>query len=200
MPAVGITGGIATGKSTFARALLRHVPGELFDADRAARELLENDPEIRQQVRAEFGTGVLNDDGFLDRARLRAEVFADDAKRRELEAILHPAIRRQWTAEAAQRTAPGSWYFVDIPLLYETSAEAHFERVVVVGCSPATQRARLREQRGLDDQLAERIIGAQFDLEQKILKADHVIWNDSTTECLEGQTALFAGWLRQRHG
>jgi dephospho-CoA kinase len=200
MPAVGITGGVATGKSTFVRALLRHVPGELFDADRAARELLEHDPVVRGQVCEAFGDSMLLPDGAFDRARLRAEVFADEAKRRLLEAILHPAIRQKWTADAAKHVGSASWYFVDIPLLFETGAESCFERVIVVGCSPATQRARLREQRGLDDRLAEQIIGAQLHLEQKILKADHLIWNDSTTECLEGQTALFAGWLRQRHG
>jgi dephospho-CoA kinase len=200
MPAVGITGGIATGKSAFAKALLRHLPGELFDADLAARELLERDPAIGEQVRAAFGDAVLLPDGSFDRGRLRAEIFADETKRHLLEAILHPAIRRKWTVAAARHAMSASWFFVDIPLLFETAAESCFERVVVVACSSATQRARLRDQRGVDDQLAEQMIGAQLDLEQKIVRADHLIWNDSTTECLEGQTALFAGWLRQRHG
>jgi len=200
MPAVGITGGVATGKSTFVRALVRRLPGELFDADLAARELLEHDPAIREQVRAAFGDAVLLPDGSFDRGRLRAEVFADEAKRHLLEAILHPAIRRNWTARAARHAGSANWFYVDIPLLFETSAESYFERVVVVGCAPATQRARLREQRGLDADIAEQMIGAQLDLAEKIARADHLIWNDSTIECLEDQTALFADWLRPRHG
>ena len=200
MPAVGITGGIATGKSTFAKALLRHLPGELFDADLTARDLLEHDAAVGEQVRAAFGEAVLLPDGSFDRGRLRSEIFADATKRHLLETILHPAIRRKWTAAAARHATSASWFFVDLPLLFETAAESCFERVVVVACSPATQRARLRDQRGVYDQLAEQMIGAQLDLEQKIVRADHLIWNDSTTECLEGQTALFAGWLRQRHG
>jgi dephospho-CoA kinase len=143
MPAVGITGGVATGKSTFVRALLRHLPGELFDADRVARELLDDDPAIRDQVRIAFGETVLQADGTFDRGRLRAEVFADDAKRHLLEAILHPAIRRQWTTQAVRHAGPANWFFVDIPLLFETAAETCFERVVVVGFAPATLRARL---------------------------------------------------------
>jgi dephospho-CoA kinase len=200
MPVVGITGGIATGKSTFARVLLRHLPGKLFDADDAARDLLENDAAVRANVRKAFGDAIVNAGGTVDRARLRDEVFADEAKRRHLENILHPAIRRRWTTEAQVHTAPGTWFMVDIPLLFETAAEAHFDHVIVVACSPATQRRRLRARPGLDDALADRMIAAQLDLDVKIAKADHLIWNDSTTDTLENQAALLAGWLRHCHG
>jgi dephospho-CoA kinase len=199
MPVLGITGGIATGKSTFARALLQYLPAELFDADLCARELLESDATVRQAVREAFGEDILDAHGDFDRARLRARVFANESERRQLEAILHPAIRRHWTAQAESSTRAGRWLCVDIPLLFETKAESHFDRVIVVACSPGTQRRRLREARGLDDAIAEKIIGAQLDLRVKMEKADHVIWNDSTTASLEGQAALLAGWLRKRH-
>jgi dephospho-CoA kinase len=172
----------------------------VVDTDEISRHLTGPAGAAMQAVREAFGARFVTPEGALDRAAMRALAFEDPASRARLEAILHPAIRRKWTVAAARHAMSASWFFVDIPLLFETAAESCFERVVVVACSSATQRARLRDQRGVDDQLAEQMIGAQLDLEQKIVRADHLIWNDSTTECLEGQTALFAGWLRQRHG
>ena len=200
MPVLGVTGGIATGKSTFVRALLRRIPAELFDADRAAHELLAADPATHAAVRATFGESVFGPDGQPDRARLREMVFSDELQRRRLEHILHPAIRARWVALAAQTLRSGGWLCVDIPLLYETGAEANFDRVIVVACSLGTQLRRLQELRGLDTATAQRIITAQLDLGTKINQADHVLWNDSTEDCLKGQTALLAGWLRQIYG
>jgi len=199
MPVLGITGGIATGKSTFARALLQYLPAELFDADRCARELLESDATVRRAVSEAFGEDILDESGDFDRARLRALVFANESQRRKLETILHPAIRRRWSDQAASSARAGRWFCVDIPLLFETKAESQFDRVIVVACSPGTQRRRLREARGLDDAMAEQIIGAQLDLQVKMGKADPLVWNDSTPANLERQAALLADWLRKRH-
>ena len=200
MPAVGITGGIATGKSTFARALVRHLAAELFDADACARELLESDAAVRASVGTAFGDEIVDEHGEFDRVRLRELVFSDPRRRRQLEEILHPAIRRLWAAAAQSSRVAGAWFCADIPLLFETNAEKHFDRVIVVACSPATQRARLREARALDEAIIEKMIAAQIDLRVKIEKADHLIWNDSTPATLEGQAALMAGWLRKYHG
>ena len=93
-----------------------------------------------------------------------------------------------------------NWLCIDIPLLYETSVESHFDRVVVVACSTTIQRQRLRVARGLSDDLASRIIAAQLDLREKISRATHLIWNDSTPASLERQATLLANWLRQRYG
>ncbi len=196
---LGVTGGVATGKTSFVRVLLRRIPAELFDADRAAHELLESDRATQDAVRAAFGAEVFDSDGRPDRARIREMVFSDELQRRRLEDILHPAIRARWTALAAQTQRAGGWLCVDIPLLYETGVEENFDRIVVVACSAATQRRRLQE-RGLDAEAGGRIIAAQLDLGMKINKADHVIWNDSTEACLDGQAALLAGWLRQYYG
>jgi dephospho-CoA kinase len=198
VPVLGITGGIATGKSMFVQALLRQLPAAHFDADRCAGELLAGDDATRSAVREAFGDDVFDVSGSPDRARLRVIVFGDEAKRRRLEAILHPAIRQRWTAQAAQHRAPGAWLVVDIPLLFETGAESHFDRIAVVACSLATQRRRLSEQRGLDPAISEKIIGAQLPLSAKVDKADHVIWNDSTVACLDGQAGFLAAFL-QRH-
>ena len=200
MPVLGITGGIATGKTTLTRALLRRLPAEHFDADRSAHELLENDSAVRAAVSEAFGPDIYDAQGKPDRVRLRGLVFSEELHRRRLEEILHPAIRARWSALAEKIARTGGWLLVDIPLLYETGAESRFDRVIVVACAPETQRRRLREKRGLDDGTAARIIAAQLDLTTKIKKADHVIWNDSTDACLDGQAALLAGWLGQFYG
>lgn len=200
MPVIGITGGVGTGKSTFTRALLRRVTAELFDADQCAHTLLEGDEGVRMAVAKAFGDAIYNTEGKPNRSRLRDLVFSNEHSRRRLEEILHPAIRARWTDLAAHSRRSQAWLFVDIPLLYETGTEVHCDRVVVVACSPQTQRHRLTQIRNLDSGTAEGVIAAQLDLETKIKRADHLIWNDSTVACLERQTGLLASWLRHTYG
>ena len=198
MPALGITGGIATGKSTFSRALCQYLPAELFDADQCAHELLASDAAVRASVREAFGPSVFEASGQPDRAWLREVVFADLSKRRTLEDILHPVIRARWTARATQARQSDHWFCADIPLLFETGVQAHFSAVIVVACSAETQRARLAQKRRLSTDIADKIIAAQLDLATKIAQADHLIWNDSSDSCLDRQARLLAGALRQR--
>lgn len=198
MPALGVTGGIATGKSTFSEALCRHLPAELFDADQCSRELLASDDSVRKAVLDAFGTRAFDSHGQPDRVWLREAVFADPLKRRELENILHPAIRARWLARAETASHTDRWFCVDIPLLYETKVEKHFAAVVVVACPPATQRVRLLQNRQLSEKIADQIIAAQLDLTTKIAQADHLIWNDSTDTCLDRQARLLAAFLQQR--
>ena len=200
MPVLGVTGGIATGKSSFTSLLLRQFPAEYFDADACAHELLTQDAAVRRAVLDVFGPEACDSWGNPDRPKLRKLVFSDELKRRQLEDILHPAIRERWTQRAAQFTREGGWFVVDIPLLFETRAESRFEHIAVVACSPATQRRRLAEKRGLSADLAEKIIASQLDLPTKINQAHHVIWNDSTLSCLERQARLLADWLRASGG
>jgi dephospho-CoA kinase len=161
---------------------------------------LSGDHEVRAALEDAFGSEIYRPDGMPDRARLRALIFDDPRLRALLEEILHPRIRSQWLALARECSATGRSLIVDIPLLFETGAETEFDVVVVVACSPATQRHRLREQRALSLEVAEKIIGAQLDLGTKIRKADHLIWNDSTLSCLDGQADLLARCFRQRSG
>jgi dephospho-CoA kinase len=200
VPALGITGGVATGKSTFSAALRRHLAMEFFDADRCAHELLEADVGVHQAVQEAFGAEVLGPAGRPSRARLREIVFANPAKRRQLEQILHPIIRDRWLEQAAQAARSDHWFCADIPLLYETHAQSRFAAVIVVACTPATQRARLQDHRQLPTEIAENIISSQFDLAAKIAQADYLIWNDSTDTCLDRQAGLLAGALRRRFG
>ena len=198
MPAIGITGGISTGKSTFCECLREIVPAaKFFDADLAAHLLAEL-PEVKQEILGQFGGGVFSPDGDLNRAKLRAIVFADAAKRRALEQILHPRIRRQWMAQAERHRDSPDFFFADIPLLYETGGETWCERVVVVACSRRVQLDRLAKRISLKESEAEQIINSQMALEEKIKRADHVVWNNGDRAMLMAQAkSLVALWQEQ---
>jgi dephospho-CoA kinase len=199
VPSLGITGGIATGKSSFTECLLERLPAKRFDADRCAHELLAADAGVRHAVQDQFGAQSYSRDGSPNRAYLRDVVFADTGRRKQLEAILHPVIRSRWLALASEANAGKDWLFVDIPLLFESGVENCFDHVAVVSCSPNTQLRRLIDDRGLTSDLAEKMISTQIDLQTKMSKADHLIWNDSSLSCLDRQAALLAGWLLQSH-
>jgi dephospho-CoA kinase len=198
MPAIGITGGISTGKSTFCECLREIVPAaKFFDADLAARSVAEL-PEVKQEILGQFGGQVFSPDGDLNRMKLRAIVFADAAKRRALEQILHPRIRRQWMAEAKKHRNSPDFFFADIPLLYETGGETLCERVVVVACSRKVQLNRLAERKSLEGSEAEQMINSQMPLEEKIKRADHVVWNNGDhATLLEQAKELVALWQDQ---
>src|SRR5438105_5590712 len=145
MPAIGITGGISTGKTTFVNCLRELLPeAKFFDADAMARELTRHDQAVLAEIREKFGNDVFNANRQLNRGALRAMVFQTPQKRRELEQILHPPIRQHWSGEAEKHRESNEYFFADIPLLYETGGEKLCDRVVVVACSPDIQLARLR--------------------------------------------------------
>ena len=198
MPAIGITGGISTGKSTFCDCLREIIPAaKFFDADVAAR-LLPKLPEVKQEILGQFGREVFSPEGDLNRAKLRAIVFANATKRRSLEQILHPRIRRQWMAQADRHRNSHDFFFADIPLLYETAAETLCERVVVVACSHKVQLDRLVKRISLKGSEAEQMINSQMPLEEKIKRADHVVWNNGDRATLMEQArSLVVLWQEQ---
>jgi len=198
MPAIGITGGISTGKSTFCDCLREILPAaKFFDADLAARSLAEL-PEVKKEILGQFGSGVFSATGDLNRAKLRAIVFNNATKRRALEQILHPRIRRQWMAQAERHRNSPDLFFADIPLLYETGGETLCERVVVVACSHKVQLDRLAQRKFLKGSEAEQMINSQMALEEKIKRADHVVWNNGERATLMEQTReLVALWQEQ---
>lgn len=198
MPAIGITGGISTGKSTFCDCLREIVSAaKFFDADLAARSLTEL-PEVKEEILGLFGDEVFSQTGDLNRAKLRAIVFGNATKRRALEQILHPRIRRQWMAQAERYRNSPDFFFADIPLLYETGGERWCERVVVVACSRKVQLDRLVKRKFLKGSEAEKMINSQMDLEEKIKRADHVVWNNGDrTTVVEQAKSLVALWQKQ---
>jgi dephospho-CoA kinase len=197
MPAIGITGGIATGKSAFTQRLRECLPeATFFDADFAARELTDRDAEVQELIRQQFGADIYSAAGDLNRAELRRIVVADPEKRVALEQILHPRIRRQWALEAERRRNSTELFLADIPLLYETGGEALCDALIVVACSPALQLQRLMARASLDQSAAEQMIAAQMPLTEKIARAEHVAWNNGPLELLANQAALIAPLLQ----
>src|SRR5450759_1018889 len=180
MPAIGITGGISTGKSTFCECVREIFPAaKFFNADQAAHALVQL-PQVKQKIRADFGSDVFSRDGDLNREKLRAIIFGDATKKRALERILHPRIRSQWRAEAKKHRNSSDFFFADIPLLYEIGGETLCDRVVVVACSYKVQLARLAERMSLENTKAEQMITSHMPLEEKMARADHVVWNDGS--------------------
>jgi len=193
MPAIGITGGISSGKTTFCECLREIIPtATFFDADQAARDLSARDPEVRELIGREFGEGIFSASGDLNRAQMRSIVFADADKKRALEQILHPRIRRQWSLEAESRRNSADLFFADIPLLYETGGETLCDSVVVVACSPSVQLERLVARTQLDQSAAEEMIRSQMPLAEKIRRADHIVWNNGARAVLAAQAGLLA--------
>jgi dephospho-CoA kinase len=191
MPAIGITGGIATGKTSFCDCLRKILPAApFFNADQATRQLVEQDPDVRKELATEFGPGIFSTAGDLNRAQLRSIIVQSPEKKAALEKILHPRIRRQWGAEAQKHRQPFDFFFADIPLLYETGGEALCDRVVVVACSPDVQMSRLLERGSIDRSAAEEMIKSQMPIEEKIRRAEHVVWNNGGRSVLMEQARL----------
>jgi len=175
---VGLTGGIATGKSTVS-ALLRQFGCEIIDADLLAREVVEPGQPAWTTIVAEFGQDVLTGDGTLDRKKLGAIVFADPERRRRLEAITHPAIRERFQArldELAEKGFTGIVIF-DAAVMIESGNYKNMDRLVVVVTDEPTQMSRLQGRDGTDDAEGRRKIASQMPLSEKAKLADYVIDN-----------------------
>jgi len=197
MPVIGITGGICTGKSTFCECLRGILPAaKFFNADEAAHALVEL-PEVKKEIREKFGSGIFSSDEALNRAELRAIIFGDATRKRALERILHPRIRRQWRAEAKKHRNSPDFFFADIPLLYESGGETLCDRVVVVACSYKVQLSRLMERMSIKASEAEQMINSQMPLEEKIRRADHVAWNNGDRETLAEQAQFLAAFWQK---
>jgi dephospho-CoA kinase len=198
VPVIGITGGISTGKTAFCDCLREIIPAaKFFNADQAARQLVDLDPDVRKEVAAEFGADIYSAVGDLNRARLRGIILESATKKNELEEILHPRIRRQWSAEAQKYRQSSDFFFADIPLLYETGGESLCDRVVVVACSPDLQLARLLQRGSIDRSGAEKLVKSQMPLEEKIRLADHLVWNNGGRATLAEQARMLVQLWRE---
>lgn len=194
---IGLTGGIASGKSTVSGFLKKSgIP--VVDADELARRAVEKGSEALEKIRSHFGAEVLGPDGSLDRGRLGAIVFGDRERLRELESLIHPEVRRM-ASEARDRLGAAGYDLAvyDVPLLFEKNMRDQFDRVVVVGCSRETQISRLMKRNGLDRSGAEARVASQLDLDVKIKGATDVIWNEGTLPELELQVENLVQKLRK---
>jgi dephospho-CoA kinase len=192
---VALTGGIATGKSHVLEQFRRRgVP--CLDADALAHGVTAAGTEATSQIAARFGAEVLAADGSVDRARLGPIVFADAGARRDLEAIVHPAVYRAITAglRAFELVGDSRLAVVDVPLLYESGGAGDFDRVIVTACPPEMQLARLKK-RGMSETDARQRIAAQWPTEKKAALATFVIRTDGTFEETERQVEQLLGVL-----
>jgi len=199
---IGLTGGIASGKSTVARRLYEHGAVHI-DADDLARRVVEPGTPGLAAVVAEFGEGVLRADGSLDRVRLGEIVFNDDAARARLNAIVHPAVRELSSRLIARAEAddPDAVVVYDVPLLVEASVDHPFDLIVVTNAPRRTQVKRLVEERGLDLMQAEARVDAQVDNTRRLAIADVVIDTDGSLASTMSQTdALWARVAAERAG
>jgi dephospho-CoA kinase len=196
---VGLTGGIATGKSTVS-ALLRQFGSEVIDADLLAREVVEPGQPALAQIVTEFGRDLLTADGQLDRKRLGAIVFADPERRRRLEAITHPAIRERFAARLAELDAQGFAGIVvfDAPVMIESGNYKNMERMIVVVTDDVTQMTRLNGRDGTGDAENRRKIASQMPLAEKAKLADYVIDNSGSREATAEQVRrVFAALMSE---
>jgi dephospho-CoA kinase len=185
---VGLTGGIATGKSTVSD-MLRALGSVIIDADLLAREVVAPGQPALAAIVREFGTDVLNADGTLDRKRLAGVAFADPERRRRLEAITHPAIRAAFAARLTDLEAQGfaGLVFWDAAVLIESGGHKAMDRLVVVITDAPTQHARAVARDG-DRADVERRIANQMPLSEKVKLADHVIDNSGDRAATEART------------
>jgi dephospho-CoA kinase len=184
---VGLTGGIASGKTAVAeRFAARGIV--VVDADVAAREVVEPGQPALQAIVEAFGADVLRADGTLDRAALRRHVFGDEVARRTLEAILHPRIREQMHADALR--ADGPYVIVAVPLLAEIGGRTAYpwlSRILVVDVPREVQRERLMARDDIDAALAEKMLAAQVDRKTRLAIADDIVVNTGALDALDAQ-------------
>lgn len=179
---VGLTGGIASGKSTVSRALAE-LGVAIIDADVIAREVVEPGEPALDEIAARFGDGVIAADGRLDREALGRVIFGDDEARRELGYITHPRIgQRMWQRAEEAGAAGHRWVIYDAALIVENGLHHMLDALIVVNTSAAVQRARLMARDGVDAAAADARIASQLPLSEKLKHAHYIIDNDGTLE------------------
>jgi dephospho-CoA kinase len=184
---VGLTGGIASGKSTVAEILKRQ-GAAIINADVLAREVVEPGHQAWTEIVNTFGIAVLQSDRTLDRQKLRAIIFDDAAARKKIESIIHPQVRSLAEQRIREHAAAGYAVIVyEVPLLFEGNLQEWLRPVILVACDVDTQRNRLQSRDNLSAAQAQKHIDAQMSLEAKRRLADYVIENNGSLEDLKRQ-------------
>lgn len=192
---IGLTGSIATGKSTVA-TMLKNKGYAIVDADEIARQVVEPGRPVLFEITEVFGQEVLKADGSLDRERLGHRIFTNEEERQKLNAIMHPAVRKEMLRQKDEWLLNGArTVIMDIPLLFESKLQSFVEKVLVVSVSPSIQRARLMERNHLTEEEADARIRSQMPIAEKEDLADAVIFNNGTREETEVQlTSILQQW------
>jgi len=189
---IGLTGGIASGKTTVAN-FFADLGVPIIDTDVIARDVVAKGAPALAQIRADFGDSVFNEDGVLDRKAMRKLVFSDDSKRRQLEGILHPRIREAAVVQAQAVTDP--YMIIVVPLLVGSPMKAFMDRALVVDCGENVQLRRLLARDTENEEQARRMIAAQASREERLAIADDVLVNDTDLD----QTRRQVGALHHRY-
>lgn len=203
MKLCGLTGGVGMGKST-AAGFLRQRGAQVIDTDEIARDLVRPKKLALAEIQNAFGKKLISSAGELRRDELAKIVFADAAARKKLEAILHPKIRERWLAQIENwRKENITLVVVVIPLLFETQAESHFDKIICVACSANAQHERLLARGWTSEQIQQRI-AAQMPIEEKIARSHFVIWAEGDLENQRRQLEMvlvadFAAKLKARN-
>jgi dephospho-CoA kinase len=174
---IGLTGGIASGKSTVAERFVKH-GDELIDADEIARGVTQPGTRTYHEIVEHFGHEILDGDGFIDRAALGAVVFDDDRQRAVLNEITHPPILAEIADQLELLVAFDGCVVLDVPLLVESDVDRRYDAIIVVATREETQVRRLMRDRGMSERDARQRVRAQAPLEVKLARATHVLWNE----------------------
>jgi len=193
---LGLTGGIATGKSTVT-GMLRERGIPVIDADQIAREVVEPGKPAYEAIVRHFGREILLSDGQIDRKKLGEVVFSDEAQRQKLNAIVHPEVRRVMREGAEAAEAGGAdIVFLDIPLLFESKLQHMVEKIVIVYAPADMQLARMMERDELEEEQANKRLRAQFPIDKKKAGADFLIDNSTSREETERQVEKLLAAIR----
>ena len=193
---IGLTGGIASGKSTVAE-LFAGLGVPVIDTDIIAREVVLPGQPALAEIRNAFGDAVF-EDGVLDRAAMRQQIFADNDARRRLEAILHPRIQQETIKQA--HASGGDYQLIVVPLLTESPLRDYVDRILVVDCDEDTQIERLLARDAETEDQARRILATQASRDERLAIADDVIHNDTSIEATSSQvSALHDTYLKLAH-
>lgn len=184
---IGLTGSIASGKSTVSK-MLEQKGYPIVDADEIARLVVEPGTPVIREIAETFGQDMLREDGSLNREKLGAHIFGDVKERKKLNEIIHPAIREEMHRQKDEWIARGEQTVImDIPLLFESKLQSFVDKIIVVSVKPEIQKSRLMARNELTEQEADERISSQLPMEEKEQGADAVIFNNGTLQETEKQ-------------
>ncbi len=196
MPSVAVTGTIGSGKSLITATLSKLLPSVTYSADQDNTLLLESDPDVKREILSLFGTGSYRSDGTPDRTFLRQAILSAREHKEGLEAILHPRLRARWESLAGEfRRTPDRFLIAEMPLLFENNLEDRFDVTVTVACSHEIRCKRLENGRNMPPGEVASWTASQLTQDDKIARADHVLWNDGSVKALESQGLRLATLL-----